>query len=116
LVACNGEIWMFASTTCNGSHAPVEGKYAPFPPPRKVARNDRIPGVFTGNANVVASNCPLASNGPSGPELAAGEPEQSPFRNQSTFTFPVGTGRFGSTFATRTESCTVEPTGTAVTT
>src|SRR5580765_2239931 len=52
------------------------------------------------------------------PEFAAGTPEQLPFRHQSTFTFPVGTGCAGSASEvdTVTKSCTVEPAATAVTT
>src|SRR5205085_1220559 len=53
------------------------------------------------------------------PEFAAGAPVQAPFRNQSMFTFPVGTAcaGLGSGFGepTVTKSCTVVPTATAVT-
>ena len=46
------------------------------------------------NANPVASNVETipapGTSGPMLPEFAAGAPEQSPLRNQSTFTFPVG--------------------------
>ena len=49
------------------------------------------------------------------PEFATGLPEQVPFRNQSTSTFPVGIGLPGCP-VTVTKSCTVEPTATAVTT
>src|SRR6185295_13331719 len=78
-----------------------------------------MPAVFTVNAKPVASKLevdgPLGVSGPTLPEFTAGAPEQSPFRNQSTVTLPVG-GGLPPPPSTVTRSCTVEPTGTDVTT
>src|SRR5215212_5775409 len=49
------------------------------------------------------------------PEFTAAAPAQVPFRNQSMFTFPVGTGP-PSADVTDTKSCTVLPAATVVTT
>src|SRR5690349_9599546 len=72
-------------------------------------------GVFV---KLVTSKSPFALIGPTLPEFESGVPEQSPLRNQSTFTFPEGAfAGFGSGVGepTCTKSCTVVPAATTVT-
>src|SRR5262249_37141316 len=98
---------MFASTTRNGSHAPVDGRYVPSP--WYLAWKPYRPVGSGPCAKPVASTVPFAVSAV-GADVAVAAPAHWSFGKKSTSTLPPGVGcnGLGSLVVTATKSCTTD--------